>query len=102
MFNQFVQVDDGNKEWRNFRKFFISLGVKLKFDFSEDAKTFKIPYKDKIDDFASQLGFGEQVEKLKIPQLSEVLPMVFARVLDFEPTIHEVKIFSEDQDMFGE
>lgn len=48
------------------------------------------------------MGLGEQAEKLKIPKLSETLPFIFAKVVEFEPTIHEVKIFKEDKELYGE
>lgn len=85
LFNQFVAVEDSNKKWRTFRKVFMSLGVKIQFDFSEDAKDFNIPFKDGINEWAKRFGLGEDV--LKIPKLNEVLPMVFARVLEFDPFI---------------
>lgn len=75
MFNQFVQVEDDNKSWRVFRKFFIAGDVKFKYDFSDEAKKFKIPYKDGIDSFAKKLGLGgvldQQLDKVQIPKLSE-------------------------------
>lgn len=31
-----------------------------------------------------------------------MVPFIFARILDFEPTIREIKVFKEEQELFGE
>lgn len=91
--------EEDNKKWRKYRKFFISAGADVKFDFSEGAKTFKIPYQDNIQDLANTFGFANELKKLKLPKLSEHLPFIFARVLDFDPMIHQLKIYKDETDL---
>lgn len=102
MFNQMMQVQEDDKNWRTYRKIFISLNAKIKFDFSEGVKELNIPFKDEVEGFARQFGFGDQMDQFKIPKLSDVMPFVFAKILDFDPQVRDVKIFKEDKELFGE
>ena len=99
--NEFAEKDTG-KKWINHRLFFISMDFDLAFDFSEDAKTIKVPYKDTIANFAKTLGMEKDFNKLEMPKYNQLIPFIFARILDFQPTVREIKVFKEEQELFEE
>ena len=60
--NAFADVE-GDKKWITFRKFFIALGFEIAFDFSEEAKTINIPYKDTIGNYAKSFGLEKELDR---------------------------------------
>lgn len=99
--NSFVNVED-NKEWRPFRKLFMSTGFEIEYDFSGDDQEMKIPFQDNIEGFAKMMGLEREINKLKLPKFSEILPFHFAKVKSFEPVNKEVKIFQSDSDNYDD
>ena len=49
----------------------------------------------------SKLFTGEE-RKFEIPKLSNHVPLVFGRVLDFVPNVHELKVFDGDREVHDE
>ena len=92
-------IDDKDK-WKTYRKFFVSLNTIINFDFSKDQDESKILGQDYIDQFGSALGFEEDI--LKQYKLTEILPFIFGRVVDFQPKVNELKVFEEENELFDE
>lgn len=94
--------NEDNKEWRPFRKFFMSTGFEIEFDFSEDDQEMKMPFQDNIEGIAKMIGLDKELGKLKFPKFSEILPFHFAKVKTFEPVNKEIRIFETDSESFDE
>ena len=84
MINSFVNNED-SKEWRPFRKLFISTGFEIEFDFTDDDKETKMPFQDNIEGIAKMVGLERELGRMKLPKFSEILPFHFAKVKTFEP-----------------
>jgi len=98
LINSFVDNEDNNKEWRPFRKLFMSTGFEIEFDFSNDDQEMKMPFQDNIEGIAKMFGVEREIGKLKFPKFSEILPFHFAKVKTFEPVNKEVRIFDSDSE----
>jgi hypothetical protein len=83
--------DDDETKWTKHRSFYISMNAMVEFDFSDDAKTVKIPGQDWINDMLKTFTKGDKL--LEIPKMSEHAPLIFGRVIDFKPRVHELKVF---------
>ena len=87
--------DDDPEKWEKHRSFYISMDAWLQLDFSEDAKTIKIPGQDWLSNIAGT--FTDKIGDIKFPKMSEHVPLIFGRVIQFEPNVHEVKVFKGDK-----
>lgn len=92
--------DDDEEKWSKHRSFYISMGAELEFDFSDGAKTLKIPGQDWINEVARSWNKGKDL--IDIPKASENVPLIFGRVLRFTPSVHELKVFKGRQQIHDE
>ena len=92
--------DNDPSKWTKWRSFYISMNTLIELDFSEDAKKIKIPGEQWISDLAKT--FTGQDKEFTLPKMSENIPLIFGRVLDFQPTIHELKVFDGKTEMLSE
>lgn len=60
-------------------------------DFSDDAKTIKVPGGDWLNNAIKDWTKGDKL--IEFPKMSEHVPLVFGRVLEFNPTVRELKVF---------
>jgi hypothetical protein len=73
--------DNDPSKWTKWRSFYISMNTLVELDFSEDAKKIKIPGEQWISDLAKT--FTGQDKDFTLPKMSENIPLIFGRVLDF-------------------
>lgn len=84
--------DDNDEKWELHRSFYVSMNANVELDFSDKAKTFDIPSIDWLNEMIQGWTKGDPLIP-EIPKLSGHVPMIFGRVINFEPTIHELKVF---------
>lgn len=89
--------DDNEEKWEPHRSFYISMNAQVELDFSDKAKKFDIPAIDWFNDMVKTWTKGDPL----IPdiKLSENIPMIFGRIVDFQPNIHELKVYKGKEEM---
>jgi len=92
--------DDNEEKWELHRSFYISMNAMVELDFSEKAKRFDIPAIDWFNDMVKTWTKGDSL----IPdvKLSKHIPMIFGRVVDFQPNIHELKVYKGKEEQMSE
>ena len=73
--------DNDPNKWTKWRSFYISMNTVVELDFSEDAKKVKIPGEQWISDMVKT--FTGENKEYTLPKMSENIPLIFRRVLDF-------------------
>lgn len=46
------------------------------------------------------MGLGDEI--LQQYKLSQILPFIFGRVLEFDPKVKELKVYKEERELFDE
>lgn len=93
--------DDDDSKWEKHRSFYISMDAMVKLDFSEKAKTVQVPGLDTLTEWAGKY-FNTDTSMLKMPKMSEHVPVIFGRIEEFEPRIHELKVFKGSTELMNE
>lgn len=97
--------DDDHEKWEKYRSFYISMNASIGLDFSEEAKSFKITAGEWVNEMARNFNFKNFTsvdDLIKFPKMSQKTPLVWGRVIDFQPTIHELKMFNGNQEQVDE
>lgn len=92
--------DNDPNKWNKWRSFFISMNTKVELDFSEDAKKVKIPGEDWMNEMIKT--FTGEKKEYSFPKMTEYVPLIFGRVVDFQPKVHECKVFDGKKELFSE
>jgi hypothetical protein len=92
--------DNDPTKWTKWRSFYISMNAEVDLDFSEDAKKVKIPGEDWMGEMIKT--FTGEDKTYAFPKMTEHVPLVFGRVLDFRPKVHELKVFDGNREVHSE
>lgn len=83
--------DDNADKWEKHRSFYVSMDASMELDFSEEAKKIKLPKLDWMQYIAPK--WHEKLSGTESPNMASTVPLIFGKIVSFEPRVHEVKVF---------
>ena len=92
--------DNDPNKWNKWRSFYISMSTTVDLDFSEGAKKVQIPGEDWMNQMIKT--FTGEDKTYSFPKMTEHVPLIFGRVIDFNPKVHECKVFDGQREILSE